>query len=91
MFNPREGSFGAFELTGRYHQLNVDNDAFILGFADPTRSARQAKAWTLGANWYFNPNLKLNLNYEQTRFTQGSATGDRPTEKLFLSRFQVYF
>jgi phosphate-selective porin OprO/OprP len=90
-FSPANGSFGAVELTGRYTQLNVDNDAFILKFADSTTSARQARTWTAGVNWYFSKNLKFEVNYEQSHFRGGSAIGDRSTEKLILSRFQIYF
>jgi len=91
MFNPREGAFGAFEVAARYHQLKIDNDTFLLGFANPTASASKAEAWTLGLNWYFDRNLKFNVNYEQTHFTGGGLLGNRPTEKTLLSRFQVYF
>jgi phosphate-selective porin OprO/OprP len=90
-FNPSSGSFGAVELAGRYTQLDVDNDAFIFKFADPTKSARRASTWTAGLNWYFSRNLKFQVNYEQTHFRGGSSVGDRKTEKLILSRFQVYF
>ncbi len=58
-FDPHNGSFGALELTGRYGRLNVDNDAFILKFADPTKSASEANAWLVGINWYFARNLKF--------------------------------
>ena len=34
-FNPGAGNFGAVELAARYTQLNIDNDAFILKFANP--------------------------------------------------------
>lgn len=90
-FNPGAGNFGAIELAARYTQLNVDNDAFILKFANPNNSARRASTWTAGVNWYFNKNLKFQVNYEQSAFLGGSATGNRQTEKVILSRFQVYF
>ena len=87
LFNPGAGSFGAVELAGRYTQLNVDNDAFILKFANPNTSASRDSTWTAGVNWYFNRNLKLQLNYEQSAFKGGSTTGNRQTEKVILSRF----
>ena len=90
-FNPGAGSFGAVELAGRYTQLNVDNEAFILKFANPNVSASRASTWTAGVNWYFNRNLKLQLNYEQSAFKGGNTTGNRQTEKVILSRFQVAF
>ena len=90
-FSIRGGSFGALELTGRYGRLNVDNDAFILKFANPNTSASRDRTWTAGVNWYFNRNLKLQLNYEQSAFKGGNTTGNRQTEKVILTNFQIYF
>lgn len=52
-------------------------DALLLGtsFADPTYSAKKAKSWTAGVNWYLNSNAKIVLNYEQTSFDGGGGTG----------------
>ena len=33
--------------------------------------------WAVGLNWYVNRNVKYVLNYEQTRFEGGAASGDR--------------
>jgi phosphate-selective porin OprO/OprP len=82
---------GAWELVGRYTVLNVDGAAFTAGFADPTKSARAARAWALGVNWYLNYFTKLQFEYEQTRFEQGAATGNRPTEHAFMERLQIAF
>lgn len=74
-------------------------------FADPTLSAKKAKTWTAGVNWYLNSNAKIVLNYEQTSFDGGASTGtgtaynastnnnvaDRPDERALLARFQVAF
>jgi len=43
--------------------------------ADPTLSAKSAKTWTAGVNWYLNSNAKIVLNYEQTSFDGGNGTG----------------
>ncbi|MBZ5612776.1 MAG: OprO/OprP family phosphate-selective porin [Acidobacteriia bacterium] len=82
---------GAWELVGRYTVLNVDAAAFAAGFADPAKSARAARAWNLGVNWYLNYFTKLQFEYEQTRFEQGAATGNRPTEHAFMERLQIAF
>lgn len=89
-FDLTKGDWGAVEIAVRYGELNVDKDAFPF-FADPTRAARVAESWGLGLNWYLNRNVKFQLNYEQTDFTGGSATGERPKERVMLGRFQVAF
>lgn len=51
-----------------------------------------AKAWTVGINWYVNRNLKFMTHFEQTFYKGGLASGgDRKTENILLSRLQVYF
>jgi len=44
-------------------------------YADPTLSAKKAKSWTAGVNWYLTQNTKIVLNYEQTSFDGGAITG----------------
>jgi phosphate-selective porin OprO and OprP len=84
-------SAGAWEIAGRYTQLDVDPNAFTLGYASPTTSAQTAHAWGIALNWYVNKNVKLAANYEQTDFDKGAVAGDRATEKTFLQRVQVAF
>jgi len=90
-FDPGKKQWGALELVARVHQLKVGDEAFRLGFADLTKAARKATAWAIGLTWYLNRNVKYVLNYEQTSFRGGAATGDRPKEKAILARAQVYF
>jgi len=89
-FDLAQGTWGAFEVAARYGALHVDKDAFPF-FADPTKSARVAQAWGVGFNWYLNRNVKFQLNYEQTDFTGGGVKGERPKERVILSRFQIAF
>ena len=90
-FSPGTGGWGAFEVVGRYGALQIDDDAFPL-FADPSVAAGKATSWTLGLNWYPDSNLKLVLNYLQTRLDGGAAAGaDREDEKAVFTRMQVAF
>ena len=83
-------AWGAFEVTARYSELNVDDKAFPV-FANPRISARKAQAWAGGLNWYFNRNVKFVANYEQTFFREGGPVGNRQTEKVILTRFQLAY
>lgn len=76
-------------------------------YADGTKSAKSAKSWTAGVNWYLNTNAKISLNYEHTKFDGGasinnqninatntnyrSVVKDREDEDALLARFQVAF
>jgi len=83
--------WGAFELVARYGELDIDDDAFPL-YADPSASARHARAWGLGINWYLNSNLKLVMNYTDADFDGGAPLGaDREGEQAIFSRLQVSF
>ena len=87
----KNAGFGAWEIAGRYSELNVDRTAFSAKFADITKSAEAARAWALGVNWYLSRNTKLSFDYEQTKFQGGATVGNRPTEKALLNRLQVSF
>ncbi len=83
--------WGAFELVGRYGELDLDDDTFPL-FANAATSAASAKAWTVGLNWYLNSNLKLVTNYTQASFEGGAAAGaDREDETSIFTRAQFSF
>jgi phosphate-selective porin OprO and OprP len=88
-FDPFTGKWGAWEIVARYGQLEVDGDSFTNNFANPKTSARRAKEWVVGINWYLNRNIKLVLDYANTDFRGGAASGDRPTEKAIVSRLQL--
>jgi phosphate-selective porin OprO/OprP len=89
-FDLNAGKWGAWELTARYSELNIDDKAFTWGststptgtsnytanhwlYADPNASARSAKTWTIGTNWYLNPEVKFALNYARTSFKGGGG------------------
>lgn len=89
-FSPLDGKWGALQFAARWSQLDVDNDTFLL--LDPNKSSTQARAWAVGANWYLNNNALIRADYEQVSFDGGAAKGgDRPTEQVFATRFQLSF
>ena len=92
-FDPLKGNWGALQLAARYSELDVDNDTFKI--IDPTKSATQARAWTVGANWYLNSNAIIRADYENVSFSGGAGSiarvTDRPNEQVFATRFQLSF
>lgn len=82
------GGWGAVELGARYSALHVDPDAFPI-YADPTRSARNARGWGAVANWYLNGNIRVATSFDHTSFDGGAVEGDRIPEDVVMSRFQV--
>lgn len=55
------------------------NVALNGAYADGTLSAKAAKTWTIGTNWYLNQNAKIAVNYAQTSFDGGSISGNTAT------------
>lgn len=111
-FDLDKGGWGAWELVARYSEINLDDDTFknkagssysTDTYANLSESAKSAKTWTTGVNWYLNSNAKIALNYSHTSFDGGAGVGitpvnavgtnirDRESEKALFARFQVAF
>ncbi len=94
-FSPGTSDWGAFQVVARASKLTVGNDAFdggaLLRVADPSVSAREARDTGIGLNWYLSRLMRIDVDYDQTRFSGGAAAGDRPAEKVLISRFQFAF
>lgn len=92
-FDPKNGKWGAFQVVGRYAELDVDDDTFP-NFANPATSASAAKSWAAGLNWYLNRNVRFNLSYSHTKFDGGngsSATVTKQPEQVLFTRVQLAF
>ena len=96
-FDYSKGTWGAFEVVGRYANLKIDDGAFPL-FASSAASAREASSVGLGLNWYLSKAVLFKIDYYQTHF--GFAAGApavkttpllRQDEKAFITRFQLAF
>ncbi len=87
------GNWGAFEIAARGSWVDLGDEAFEAGFVNPATSVGSAVAYTAGLNWYWNPNFKVQLNYERTEFNRpiqiDGATRSR--EDVLLARFQVSY
>jgi phosphate-selective porin OprO and OprP len=95
VFSLDNRTWGAWELVARYHELDIDDGAFVGGansFANPDNAASKASAWGVGVNWYLNQNCKWSVNYDVTSFEGGAPGGaDRPDEKALFTRFALQF
>ena len=90
-FDPRKGTWGAFELAARYQLLDLDNDTFPL-YANPAASVTRARALGAALNWHWSRNIKLSLTFERTKFDGGAASnGDRHLENVLFERIQGAF
>jgi phosphate-selective porin OprO/OprP len=90
-FDLGDGGIGAWEITARIGQTDVDDETFI-NFADSNVAASKATSYGGGLNWYLSENLKLIGNYDFTQFDGGETEGkDRPDEHALFARTQFRF
>ena len=90
-FDLASGQWGAFELAARIGELDLDDQAFAKKYADAKKSVSAVESAGVGLNWYLSRNTKVALDYEQASFDGGASEGDRPDEKIVLTRFQFAF
>ncbi|HET7809004.1 MAG TPA: porin, partial [Steroidobacteraceae bacterium] len=59
------GGLGAWELAARFSRMNLNFNEGLEGAAATPDSIRggDQQVWTLGVNWFPNPNVKVMLNY----------------------------
>jgi phosphate-selective porin OprO/OprP len=96
-FDLKNGHWGAFQLVGRYSELDVDDSAFPV-FSNPLTSASAAQSWSVGMNWYLNKDIRVNASFSRTTFTGGGGAGatapaivTRQPEEVVFTRVQLAF
>ncbi len=82
-FSLSGGGWGAWQLVGRYGQLDIDDGAFQ-GFANPATSASQATSWSVGVNWWLNRNVRLLTSFTHSSFEGGGAPASVLDPSTFL-------
>jgi phosphate-selective porin OprO/OprP len=85
----RKHGWGAVELAARAGDFSASDGIYANGLADPAKSARRAREWVGGVNWYLNRLVRISVDYAHTNFERGAVSGNRPTERAILSRFQI--
>jgi phosphate-selective porin OprO/OprP len=96
-FDFSKGTWGAFEVVGRYANVQIDDAAFPL-YASPSASAQEASSFGLGLNWYLGKAVLFKIDYYQTNFDFAAGAPAIPTtpalrqdEKSLITRFQLAF
>lgn len=86
---------GAWELTARYNLLDIGNQVFTDGLANPALWTDRVNMVDLGVNWYWTQYIKLSLLWEHAEFgspvVYNPAGNQQLTSDEFLSRLQIYF
>jgi phosphate-selective porin OprO/OprP len=83
-FSLADGTWGAFELTGRYSDIDLNYHAGALGTAPTADAVRggDQRIWTAGLNWYPNTFFKLMFDYQDVqirRLSPNATTFQTPT------------
>jgi phosphate-selective porin OprO/OprP len=82
-FNPTAGTWGTWELAARYSDLSLDWHRGASGTATPSGGIRggEQKIWTVGLNWYMNPDIRLMLDYLHVDVDRMTAAGAQQGQK----------
>jgi phosphate-selective porin OprO/OprP len=95
-FSIHDGQYGtgAIEPYFRYEYLDIGNQVFTAGFADPNNWANRLFQTHTGVNWHMTQYVKLTFDWNHAEFNQPVlyAPGKRQlTSDAFMLRFQLYF
>ena len=95
-FDLRPGRFGlgAWEVFARYSYLDLGQQVFTAGLADPNLWTDRLFVTDLGINWYWNPYIHVLFDWQHAGF--GSPVVYAPggfarTSDLFMTRFEIWF
>jgi len=83
-FSLADGTWGAFELAGRYSDVDLNYHAGPPGTAPAADAVRggEQKIWSGGVNWYPNTFVRFMLDYQDVkieRLSPSAATFSTPT------------
>jgi len=87
-FSLKRHRWGSLELVARVSQLKVDSDAFVgtagTQLANPATQPSKATDYGIGLSWDLSREVRIMFTYDQTKFDGGN----RPDEKVLITRFQ---
>ena len=71
-FNPSQGTWGAFELVGRFGCVSMDRSVLEdLGSVFPGANSNRASSITLGFWWWPIPNVRFGMDYVAENYYSG--------------------
>jgi phosphate-selective porin OprO/OprP len=70
--------------------IETDSGAFPV-FASAGGAASEATGYTVGINWYLNRLIRLQADWEHTRFDAADPATSLPSENVLITRFQLAF
>jgi phosphate-selective porin OprO/OprP len=72
-----DGTWGTWELAGRYSDVDLNDKTGMFGLATPYGGVRggEQKVWTAGINWYPNSALRFALDYQWIDVNRLSGAG----------------
>ncbi|WZP00807.1 porin [Isosphaeraceae bacterium EP7] len=98
-FNPTKGNFGtgAIEPFARFEYMDVSNNVFSQGLADPNLWSNRVWMNWVGVNWHLTQYVKVYLAWNHAEFGNPVLFNTSPvarkqlTSDEFMLRFQLYF
>jgi phosphate-selective porin OprO/OprP len=106
-FNPNTGGWGAWEVVARVSGVTFDDNTFLgtsatTRFANIASSAKSARAYGVGINWYINNHTRFGFDFENTSYVGGGIGStanasriirliDKKDENAVIGRLQVAF
>jgi len=87
---------GAFELFGRYSNLQLGNQVFSAGLANPNDWSKSAGITDIGCNWYLTRFVRVTLDWQHSMYTSPVLLNEQKdlrskSNDLFWVRCQLYF
>ena len=92
-FSLKQRRWGSVELVARVSRLKVDSHAFVgtpaAQLANPNANPNKATDYCIGLSWDLSREVRIMFTYDQTTFDGGAPNGgNRPDEKVLITRFQ---
>jgi phosphate-selective porin OprO and OprP len=82
------GGWGAWEVTARYSDIDLDFQPFATAAAGGIAGGKQ-DVWTLGLNWYPNAVIKFQLNYDNIKVGHINAPATDISADAVVLRSQI--